>query len=170
MSTADIDHRNPQVTDVRHLWVPLDTTYTASAHCIEAANTARGLQFLVRIPFCELSKTAFTPLYCTLVWPHLEYAMEANAPTLRADINQLERVQHLATRPVRGLRYVPYKERLCQLNLFSLERRRFRADLILAFKIFKGEVDPNPSELFLRPPRAGLRGHTYRLLQGPSRL
>ncbi len=48
--------------------------------------------------------------------------------------------------------------------------RRLRADLILAFKIFKGEVDLNSSEFFLRPPRAGLRGHTYRLMQGPSRL
>ncbi len=37
-------------------------------------------------------------------------------------------------------------------------------------QIFKGEVDLNRSEFFLRPPRAGLRGHTYRLLQGPSRL
>ncbi len=102
--------------------------------------------------------------------PHLEYAMEASAPTLRADINQLERVQRLATRLVSGLRHVPYEERLRQLNLFSLERRRLRADLILAFKIFKDEVDLNPSDFFLRPPRAGLRGHTYRLLQGPSRL
>ncbi len=84
-----------------------------------------------------------------------------------ADINQLERVQCLATRLVGGLRHVPYEERLRQLNLFSLERRRLRADLILAFKIFKGEVDLNPSDFFLRPPRAGLRGHTYRLLQGP---
>ncbi len=64
---------------------------------------------------------------------------------------------------------MPYEERLRQLNLFSLERRPLRADLILAFKIFKGEGDLNPSEFFLRPPRAGLRGHTYRLLQGPSR-
>ncbi len=96
--------------------------------------------------------------------------MEANPPTLRADINQLERVQRLATRLVRGLRHVPYEERLRQLNLFSQERRRLRADLILAFKIFKGELDLNPPEFFLRPLRAGLRGHTYRLLQGPSRL
>ncbi len=96
--------------------------------------------------------------------------MEANAPTLRADINQLERVQRLATRLVGGLRHVPYEERLRQLNLVSLERRHLRADFILAFTIFKGEVDLNPSELFLRPPRAGLRGHTYRLLQEPSRL
>ncbi len=96
--------------------------------------------------------------------------MEANAPTLRADTNQPERVQRIATRLVRGLCHVPYEEKLRQLNLFSLERRRLRADLILAFKIFKGEVDLNPSEFFLRPPQASLRGHTYQLLQGPSRL
>ncbi len=93
--------------------------------------------------------------------------MKANAQTLRADINQLEWVQRLATRLVRSLRHVPYEERLRQL---LAERRRLRADLILAFKIFKEEVDLNPSEFFLRPPRAGLRGHTYRLLQGPGRL
>ncbi len=159
-SAADTDHRIPQVTDVRDLGVPLNTTFTASAHCIEVVNTARRLLFLVRRSFCELSKTTFTPLYCALVRPHLEYAMEANAPTLGADINQLERVQRLATRLVRGPRQVPCEERLRQLNLFSLERRRLRADLILAFKIFKGEVDLNPYEFFLRPPREGLRGHT----------
>ncbi len=102
--------------------------------------------------------------------PHLEYAMEANAPSLKANINHFERVQRLATRLVRGLRHVPYEERLRQLNIFSLECRRLRADLILAFKLFKGKVGLNPSEFFLRPPRAGLRGHTYRLLQGPNRL
>ncbi len=158
---ADNDHRIPQVTDVRDLGVPLDTTFTASAHCIEAVYAARSFLLMVRRFFCELSKTAFTPLYCALVPPHLEYAMKA--PTLRADISQLERVQRLAARLVRGLRHVPYEERLRQLNLFSLEHRRLRADLILAFKFFKGEVDLSPCELFLRPPRAGLRGHTYRL-------
>ncbi len=61
-SAADSDHRIPQVTNVLDLGVPLDTTFTASAHCIEAANTARRLLFMVRRSFCELSKTAFTHL------------------------------------------------------------------------------------------------------------
>ncbi len=73
--------------------------------------------------------------------------MEANAPILRAEINQFERVQRLATRLVRGLRHMPYEERLRQLNLFSLERRCLRDDLIMAFKLFKGDVNP-----FLPPP------------------
>ncbi len=90
--------------------------------------------------------------------------------TPRAGINQLERVQRLAAGLVRGHRLVPYEERLRQLNSFSLDRRRLRADHILAFKIFKGEVDLNPSDFFLHPPRAGLRCHTFRFLQGPSRL
>ncbi len=119
------------------------------------------VKLLVLLP-CPLA--AFIPLYCAIMRPHLEYAIKANSTTLRADINQ-----RLATRLVSGLQHVPYEERLCQLNLFSLERRRLRTDLILAFKVPKGEVDLSPSDFFLRPPRAGLTGPTCRLLLGPSR-
>ncbi len=109
-------------------------------HCREAANTVRRLFSMVRRSFCELSKAAFLPLYCDIVRPHLEYGMEANAPKLRADINQPERVSVTCR----------MEERLCQLKLFLLKRRRLRADLILAFKILKGEVDLSLSDLL--PP------------------
>ncbi len=84
--------------------------------------------------------------------------------------NQLERLPQLATRLARGLRHVLYEERFHQFNLFSLECIRLRGDLILAFNIFKREVDFNPSDFFLRPPWTGLRGNTYQLLQVTSHL
>ncbi len=96
--------------------------------------------------------------------------MEANGPTPRTDINQLEKVQRLATRLVRSCHHGPYGERLRQLNLFLLERRHLRADLTLAIKMIKCGVGLNPSDFFFRPPRAALRGHTYRLPQRPSSL
>ncbi len=48
--------------------------------------------------------------YAAILRPHLEYAMEANAPTLMTDINQPDKVQRLATRLVRGLCHVPHED------------------------------------------------------------
>ncbi len=109
------------VTKVRELGVPLDTTFTPSVHCREAGNTARQL---FRRSFLDLSNVAFVPLHWAIASPHLAYAMEAKYPKLRADIIQRERVLCLEARLVRGLRHVPYEERLRKLNLVPLERRR----------------------------------------------
>ncbi len=81
--------------------------------------------------------------------PHLESGMPARSPNLVADINHLERIERLATRLVTGMRHLPYEERLLQLGLHSLQRRRLRADLITAFKVFKGLLDIDPNLVFL---------------------
>ncbi len=41
--------------------------------------------------FSEPSEAAFVPHYCAIVWPNLEYAIEANSKNLTAAINHISR-------------------------------------------------------------------------------
>ncbi len=89
-------------------------------------------------------------------------------PLLTINAIYLERIQRLATRLITGMRHLPYEERLQRLGLHSLQRRRLRADMITAFKIFKGLLDIDPNLFFLPPARRGLRRHPYKVLKGAS--
>jgi len=49
-------------------------------------------------------------------------------------VELLEWVQKRAMRMIRGLDHLSYKERLRELGLFNLEKRRPQGDLIAAFQ------------------------------------
>ena len=94
--------------------------------------------------------------------PHLEYCVQAWCPYLQKDIKSLEKVQRRATKLVPSLRERSYEERLKELNLYPLEVRRARGDVIETFKILNGFEDIDASELFTLSD-AITRGHMKKI-------
>jgi len=116
------------------------------------------------------AREAILPLCCTLVRPHLESYVQPWSPQHKKDMELLERDQRRATKMIRGLEHPYYEDRLRELVLFSLKKRRLQGDLTAAFQYLKGAYRKEGDNFFSKAYCERTRIHGFKLREGRFRL
>ena len=151
----------------RDLGVIISSDLKPSLQCSEAIKKANQIVGFIGRSFEFKSEKIILTLYNSLVRPHLEYCVQFWSPYYRKDIDKLERIQRRVTKMIPRLRNKPYEERLKELNLFNLSKRRLRGDLIQVFKILKGHDDLDIDKYFTLDHSNFTRNNGYKLIGKP---
>jgi len=89
----------------------------------------------IKKSFARFDRKFFRSLYLNFVRALVEFAVPVWFPILKSECDNIERIQHRATKILSSIRHLPYESRLKALDLTTLVERRKRGDLIQIHKI-----------------------------------
>jgi hypothetical protein len=141
---------------VKDLGVYVDADIRWRHHIVlKSAAAAKKAGWILRT-FISRDKATMMLLFKSLVRSIIEYCCPLWSPHLVCDIIQVESVQRSFTSKICGLNSSNYWERLKQLNLYSLQRRRERYMIILIWKIYYNLIPNDINIVFQHSGRRGI--------------
>ena len=124
-----------QVGTVRDLGVTMENTGSFTNQIENMCCKSKRLAGWVLRTFRTREAKVMIVLFKALVLPQLEYSCQLWSPVTLGNIRKLEAVQRNFTSKIWGMEGKNYWERLKELKMYSLERRRERYIILYVFKI-----------------------------------
>ena len=147
----------------KDLGVLVDSSLRFHLHIGEVVRKSSGLaNQLLRSTVCR-SPIFMITLFISHIRPILDYCSTLWNQGYLGDVRRLESVQRRWTSNVIGMEGLNYSDRLRRLNLYSIQGRLLRTDLIKVWKSFCPIVEVGMLNIFERQFHTATRGHRLKL-------
>ena len=157
--TSDDGSSIQEKEHVRDLGITLSNDATFTQHIQERCEVVKSKIAWVLRTFKSRQPTPMLTIWKTLIICHLDYCSQLWSPSKVGNIQSLESLQKAFTTKIEGMSELSYWDRLKELKLYSLERRRERYQLIYTWRIIEGQV-PNFDCTPISTTRSERRGRT----------
>ena len=127
---------------VRDLGVFVDCHLDWKVHIDKISKKAKQISGWILSVFYTRDKCTMLTLFNSLVRSRLEYLCEVWSPQQKQDIVKIEQVQRSFTFRITGMNQFNYWDRLKNLNIMSLQRRREKLIILHVWKILNNKT-PN---------------------------
>ena len=130
------------VNNLKDLGIIMSSNCSFEQHIIELCKRCTGLCGWILRTFSSRESTVMMTLFKSLVLSRLDYGSQLWSPTKVHQIIVIEKIQKAFTKHIKGFSSFSYQERLSNLKMYSLQRRRERYIIIYVWKILENLV-PN---------------------------
>jgi ribonucleases P/MRP protein subunit RPP40 len=146
----------------RDLGIIMSSDGKFSNHIEDLVQKASNMSGWVLRTIYTREKQPMLTLYKALILSRLDYCCALWNPTSQNLCARIETVQRAFTRKIEGMSGLTYWQRLRELRLYSLQRRRERYIIIYVFKILHNLV-PNCGLTFRTNARTGIHAEVPKL-------